>query len=141
MRRREPSHHYINVSDEGKEDKSKDKDKDKDDELVEFTASDLLSFAWQIASGMVSTVDAFKNDYLSLDSKEYLAANGLVHRDLACRNVLVLENKLLKVSDFGLTRAVHQDGIYPQKTTRRLPFRWMSVEAITDRVFTEQSDV
>lgn len=56
MRRRNPSHHYINVSDEVNEDKSKDKD----DEVVEFTASDLLSFAWQIASGMVSTVNVYE---------------------------------------------------------------------------------
>ncbi|XP_065844505.1 uncharacterized protein [Oscarella lobularis] len=90
----------------------------------ELNARDLLSFAWQIASGM-----------------EYLIGKGLVHRDLACRNVLVCENKLLKVSDFGLTRAVYGDGAYSQKTTRRLPLRWMSIEAITHRLFSEQSDV
>ncbi|XP_065842852.1 uncharacterized protein [Oscarella lobularis] len=93
-------------------------------EVIELTASNLLSFAWQIASGM-----------------EYLAGKGLVHRDLACRNVLVCENNLVKVSDFGLTRAVYEDGAYSQKTTRRLPFRWMSIEAILHRLFTEKSDV
>ncbi|XP_065844704.1 tyrosine-protein kinase receptor torso-like [Oscarella lobularis] len=90
----------------------------------ELNARDLLSFAWQIASGM-----------------EYLSGKGLVHRDLACRNLLVCENKLLKVSDFGLTRSVYHDGSYSQKTTRRLPLRWMSIEAITHRLFSEQSDV
>ncbi|XP_065842886.1 tyrosine-protein kinase receptor torso-like isoform X2 [Oscarella lobularis] len=90
----------------------------------ELTPSDLLSFAWQIASGM-----------------EYLCGNNLVHRDLACRNVLIGDNKILKVSDFGLTKAVYEDGAYNQKTARRLPFRWMSVEAIIHRLFSEKSDV
>ncbi|XP_065844501.1 uncharacterized protein [Oscarella lobularis] len=90
----------------------------------DLSSSDLLSFVWQISSGM-----------------EYLAGKGLVHRDLACRNVLVCENQLLKVSDFGLTRSVYQEGVYCQKNTRRLPLRWMSIEAMTHRLFSEQSDV
>ncbi|XP_065841406.1 uncharacterized protein [Oscarella lobularis] len=114
LRMRRPSHSYADIRGKVNE----------DERHVKFTSLDLLSFVWQIASGM-----------------EYLSGKGLVHRDLACRNVLVVDEKLLKVSDFGLTRAVHQDGIYPQKTTRRLPLRWMSVEAIADRLFTEQSDV
>ncbi|XP_065842985.1 uncharacterized protein [Oscarella lobularis] len=92
--------------------------------VLELTASDLLSFAWQISSGM-----------------EYLAGKGLVHRDLACRNVLVCENNLVKVSDFGLTRAIYDNGAYRQRTNRRLPLRWMSIEAIIHRIFTEKSDV
>ncbi|XP_065842447.1 tyrosine-protein kinase receptor torso-like [Oscarella lobularis] len=99
--------------------------------LLELMATDLLSFAWQIASGMVRM----------LISREYLAGKNLVHRDLACRNVLVSENNLLKVSDFGLTKAVYEDGAYNQKTARRLPFRWMSIEAIIHRLFSEKSDV
>ncbi|XP_065842855.1 uncharacterized protein [Oscarella lobularis] len=104
-----------------KEDKFKNGEKE---DVWELTASHLLSFAWQIASGM-----------------EYLAGKHLVHRDLACRNVLVCENNFVKVSDFGLTRAVYEDGAYCQKTARRLPLRWMSIEAIIHRLFTEKSDV
>ncbi|XP_065844363.1 uncharacterized protein [Oscarella lobularis] len=103
------------VDDEGDEERKVEQD---------FSARDLMSFVWQIASGM-----------------EYLSGKGLVHRDLACRNVLVCDDKLLKVSDFGLTRCVYHDGAYCQKTTRRLPLRWMSIEAITQRLFSEQSDV
>ena len=63
---------------------------------------------------------------------------GIVHRDLACRNVLVGENKVLKISDFGMAR---KEDIYIKTTDEKLPLRWMAVESIVDRVFTTKSDV
>ena len=63
---------------------------------------------------------------------------GMVHRDLACRNILVGENKALKISDFGLTR---ENDVYIKTTDGKLPLRWMAIESIVDRVFTTKSDV
>ena len=62
----------------------------------------------------------------------------IVHRDLACRNVLVGENMVLKISDFGMAR---KEDIYIKTTDEKLPLRWMAVESIVDRVFTTKSDV
>lgn len=73
--------------------------------------------------------------------QEYLASKNLVHRDLAARNVLVGEDQVAKVADFGLTRAVSSDLIYMTSKSRKLPVKWMSVEAIFDQVFTTFSDV
>ena len=39
----------------------------------------------------------------------------IVHRDLAARNVLVGENKVCNISDFGLARGLEED-IYTRKT-------------------------
>ena len=39
----------------------------------------------------------------------------IVHRDLAARNVLVGDNKVCKISDFGLARGLEGD-IYRRKT-------------------------
>eukprot|EP00118_Oscarella_pearsei_P008245 m.41724 g.41724 ORF g.41724 m.41724 type:complete len:1038 (+) comp33233_c0_seq1:261-3374(+) len=94
-----------------------------DTSTVSLSLLDLITFAKQIALGL-----------------EYLHSKGVVHRDLACRNILVGENKQLKVSDFGLARAVYKEQAYV--TTKRgfLPFKWMSIEAIIDRIFTPESD-
>ena len=64
-----------------------------------------------------------------------------MHRDLAARNVLVGDKKIAKVGDFGLTRHVYEEKAYHAKRNRKLPLKWMSIEAIFDQTFTTQSDV
>ena len=78
---------------------------------------------------------------IKMRSQEYLARKGFVHRDLAARNVLVGEHKTVKVADFGLTRYVYEEKVYHSKRNRKLPLKWMSIEAIFDQTFTTQSDV
>ena len=48
-----------------------------------------------------------------------LCCSQLVHRDLAARNVLVAAGKICKISDFGLTRDVHEDDAYHYSSKRR----------------------
>lgn len=40
---------------------------------------------------------------------QYIEAKNYVHRDLAARNVLVGENNMLKIGDFGLTKMLSRD--------------------------------
>ena len=50
-------------------------------------------------------------------------------RDLAARNVLISDDNVAKVSDFGLTREV----VSEQKGTK-LPVKWTAPEALRDNV-------
>jgi len=59
---------------------------------------------------------------------------------LAARNVLVGESKLVKIADFGLMRYTDGD-IYEVKRQKKLPIKWMAPEAITNSIYTAQSDV
>ncbi|KAG8453390.1 hypothetical protein GDO86_000137 [Hymenochirus boettgeri] len=64
-----------------------------------------------------------------------------IHRDLAARNVLVTEDNVMKIADFGLARDIHNIDYYKKTTNGRLPVKWMAPEALFDRVYTHQSDV
>ena len=70
--------------------------------------------------------------------QEYLSSLGILHRDLAYCNILVDEGKLLKISDFGLSRDTPE---YVSSLQDKMPLRWMAPETITKNVFTDKSDV
>uniref|UniRef100_A0A8C1N6N9 Fibroblast growth factor receptor n=1 Tax=Cyprinus carpio TaxID=7962 RepID=A0A8C1N6N9_CYPCA len=89
-----------------------------------MSIKDLVSCAYQVARGM-----------------EYLASRKCIHRDLAARNVLVTEDNVMKIADFGLARDVHHIDYYKKTTNGRLPVKWMAPEALFDRIYTHQSDV
>ena len=70
-----------------------------------------------------------------------MASKNFVHRDLAARNVLVGYDKILKISDFGLTRKLSEDLVYMGSRGKRLQLKWMSLEAVFSDEFTIYSDV
>ena len=72
--------------------------------------------------------------------QQYLSEKDYVHRDIAARNILVGHGKLVKVSDFGLSRVL-SDGEYHKLNNGKLPIKWMALESLRDRVFTTQSDI
>ncbi|XP_066925910.1 fibroblast growth factor receptor 2-like [Clytia hemisphaerica] len=89
-----------------------------------FSVGDAMHFAHQIIKGMA-----------------FLHGKKLIHRDLACRNVLLGEHFRIKISDFGLARDIQENDCYMKTTTGMLPVKWMSPEALFDRVYNTKSDV
>lgn len=45
----------------------------------------------------------------------YLESRKFIHRDLAARNILVGENNLAKVADFGLAKVIKDDVYNPRQ--------------------------
>ncbi|KAJ8931966.1 hypothetical protein NQ314_015075, partial [Rhamnusium bicolor] len=85
---------------------------------------DLVVWAFQAARGM-----------------DYLASRKVLHGDLAARNILLAEDNVVKICDFGLAKNMYQTDNYIKKGKGPLPVKWMAVESIRDGVFSTQSDV
>ncbi|XP_054474094.1 tyrosine-protein kinase SRK2 [Anoplopoma fimbria] len=88
--------------------------------------SDQIEMAAQVASGMA-----------------FLELQNYIHRDLAARNVLVGDNNICKVADFGLARVFmkEDENVYEAKEGTKFPVKWTAPEAIHDNKFSIKSDV
>nr|XP_019600755.1 PREDICTED: non-receptor tyrosine-protein kinase TNK1 isoform X2 [Rhinolophus sinicus] len=72
----------------------------------------------------------------------YLGARGLVHRDLATRNLLLVSPRMIKVADFGLVRPLGgARGRYVMGGPRPIPYAWCAPESLRQGTFSSASDV
>ena len=83
---------------------------------------------------------------------QFLSHKHIHHGDLAARNVLLTDNLVAKISDFGLARRLYEDVTEPQpvmKPTNEniqqpvvLPMRWLAPEVLEyQKITMEKSDV
>uniref|UniRef100_A0A8C7X858 non-specific protein-tyrosine kinase n=1 Tax=Oryzias sinensis TaxID=183150 RepID=A0A8C7X858_9TELE len=74
----------------------------------------------------------------------YLEDRNIVHRDLAARNILVGDDLVCKVADFGLARIIRViQFLLPWLLFRntKIPVRWTAPEAALHQRFSVKSDV
>uniref|UniRef100_A0A673BZQ3 Tyrosine-protein kinase n=1 Tax=Sphaeramia orbicularis TaxID=375764 RepID=A0A673BZQ3_9TELE len=84
-----------------------------------------LLFAQQICEGM-----------------EYLHSKRYIHRDLAARNVLVENDSLVKIGDFGLTKYIPEGEIYYRvREDGDSPVFWYAIECLKESKFSFSSDI
>lgn len=86
--------------------------------------SDLVCWSFQVARGM-----------------DYLSSRKVLHGDLAARNILLAEDNIVKICDFGLARSMYKNDNYKKKGEAPLPFKWLALESISDHTFSTYSDV
>ncbi|XP_072048633.1 angiopoietin-1 receptor-like [Amphiura filiformis] len=89
--------------------------------VTDLSQEQLLNFALGVAKAMKHVSDC-----------------GVIHRDLAARNVLVGRGLTAKVADFGMSR---EENIYVQQSNQRVPTRWLSIESLTQKLYSTKSDV
>uniref|UniRef100_A0A3Q2WQN7 Tyrosine-protein kinase n=1 Tax=Haplochromis burtoni TaxID=8153 RepID=A0A3Q2WQN7_HAPBU len=92
-------------------------------EGLALTSAHLIYMGSQVAEGMA-----------------YLEDRSIVHRDLAARNILVGDDLVCKVADFGLARII-RDSVYTASRNTKIPVRWTAPEAALHQRFSVKSDV
>lgn len=70
------------------------------------TTTDLLCWAFQVARGM-----------------DYLASRKVLHGDLAARNILLCDDNVVKICDFGLARSMYKTDNYRKKGEVKITIR------------------
>nr|XP_039270535.1 fibroblast growth factor receptor 1-like isoform X1 [Styela clava] len=96
---------------------------EKDDFQIDMET--LLSFGHQISKGM-----------------EHLSNKNILHRDLAARNVLLTEDLVVKIADFGLSKFMTDEKQYYRVNNHGItPAKWTAPESLWTSRFTVKSDV
>ncbi|XP_055921707.1 vascular endothelial growth factor receptor 1-like isoform X2 [Eupeodes corollae] len=93
-------------------------------EAMSINTSDLVSWAFQVARGM-----------------DYLSSRKVLHGDLAARNILLCDDNVVKICDFGLARSMYKNDNYKKQGEAPLPIKWLALESLSDQVFSTYTDV
>uniref|UniRef100_A0A672NXD8 Tyrosine-protein kinase n=1 Tax=Sinocyclocheilus grahami TaxID=75366 RepID=A0A672NXD8_SINGR len=88
-----------------------------------LTINTLIDMAAQVADGMA-----------------YIEQKNYIHRDLRAANILVSDELICKIADFGLARLI-ENNEYTAREGAKFPIKWTAPEAINYGTFSIKSDV
>ncbi|CDQ66998.1 unnamed protein product [Oncorhynchus mykiss] len=113
-------------------------------EVVTFLQPQSLIFLLKQGLGghfvIVSTADCrFKGHFVAA-GMAYIERMNYIHRDLRSANILVGDNLVCKIADFGLARLI-EDNEYTARQGAKFPIKWTAPEAALYGKFTIKSDV
>ncbi|XP_077913604.1 megakaryocyte-associated tyrosine-protein kinase isoform X7 [Halichoerus grypus] len=103
--------------------------------MEHVSKGNLVNFLRTRGRALVSTPQLLQFSLHVAEGMEYLESKKLVHRDLAARNILISEDLVAKVSDFGLAKA-ERKGL----DSSRLPVKWTAPEALKHGSLKEVSE-
>ncbi|XP_070567052.1 tyrosine-protein kinase CSK-like [Ptychodera flava] len=117
--------------------------------VVEYAArGDLLSYLRGLRNKGISHVEESRLIRISLDitlALQHMEENKFIHRDIASRNVLIMEDYVAKIGDFGLSRDIYETGRYCKDKWSQvhgpLPLKWMAPEFLQAGVCDGKSDI
>ncbi|VDM62098.1 unnamed protein product [Angiostrongylus costaricensis] len=106
--------------------------------LLELVKGGSLNVYLKTHGEAVSTSERMSMCYGAAQGVEYIHKQSCIHMDLAARNCLYSEDKVVKISDFGLSRLGTQ---YTIRSSRKLPIKWLAPETISAFTFSLKTDV
>ena len=72
---------------------------------------------------------------------KFLASKSIYHGDLACRNILLTDELVVKVSDFGLSRRLYNKLNIGMDIDTDFPIQWSAIEVLRMENYSLKSDI
>ncbi|KAK3094847.1 hypothetical protein FSP39_007001 [Pinctada imbricata] len=95
------------------------------DKAISNTVRELMEFALYAADGL-----------------KFLHDEGIVHKDLATRNCIITESKIVQITDASFSWDLYSNEyMYDERRERYLPVRWMALESLKAGFYDKNSDI
>ncbi|KAJ1365995.1 hypothetical protein KIN20_026504 [Parelaphostrongylus tenuis] len=106
--------------------------------LLELVSGGSLQSFLKANAGKIDVRDKIRMCLEAAQGVAYLHSQRCMHRDLAARNCLITNDRVVKVSDFGLSLI---GTTYVIRTRTKLPIKWLAPETISTFTFSLKTDV